>query len=157
MIETIGLVSTLVQGYQWLTVWHEQQAIPPYLPENAILLFKRFKQAYDAKDINKLKILISDSYKGDIFGAKSKKAYLDFQSKVFDKVPWFSYLCLNIDIYSIVENTDNSFTAIIHYHANTTVLGLPAFTYDSAPIRCQIKSEDGLWVVTEMFIEHRLI
>ncbi|MEB3309144.1 MAG: hypothetical protein VKJ02_02835 [Snowella sp.] len=42
MIETFGLVSTVVQGYKWLQVWHEKQANPPHLPVNAILAFQRF-------------------------------------------------------------------------------------------------------------------
>jgi hypothetical protein len=29
--------------------------------------------------------------------------------------------------------------------------------YDSAPIRCEIRPEQGLWVITKMFIEWRLI
>ena len=68
MIESFGLVSTVVQGYKWLNVWHEQQADPPHLSENAILVFKRFKEAYDSKSINKLSLVISNSYRGDLYG-----------------------------------------------------------------------------------------
>jgi hypothetical protein len=157
MIETFGLVPTVVQGYKWLNVWHEQQANPPHLPENAILVFKRFKEAYDSKNIDKLSLIISNAYRGDLYGVGNKQEFLNSQKLVFKKLPWGVYPCLTVNVYSIVESTRNIFSAIIDTHSIATVLGVPTFAYDSAPVRCQIKSEDGLWVVTEMFVEQRLI
>jgi hypothetical protein len=156
MIETFGLVSTVVQGYQWLNVWHEQQTNPPHLPENAILVFKRFKEAYDSKNIRNLGLIISNSYRGDLYGVGSKQEFLQIQQHVFERLPWVIYPCLTINVYSIVENTQNTFSAIIDTHSIATVLGVPTFAYDSAPVRCQIKAEHGLWVITEMFVERRL-
>lgn len=157
MIESFGLVSTVVQGYKWLNVWHEQQANPPHLPENAILLFKRFKEAYDSKNINKLSVVISNSYKGDLYGVKSKQEFLHTQQRVFERLPWGVHPCLTMNVYSIVENSRNTFSAIIDTHSIATVLGVPTFAYDSAPVCCQIELENGLWVITEMFVEQRLI
>jgi hypothetical protein len=157
MIESFGLVSTVIQGYEWLKVWHEQQANPPYLPENAILVFKRFKEAYDSKNINKLSAVISNSYRGDLYGVGSKQEFLNIQQHVFERLPWGVHPCLTMNVYSIVENSHIIFSAIIDTHSIATVLGIPTFAYDSAPVCCQIKSEHGLWVITEMFIEQRLI
>jgi hypothetical protein len=156
MIETLGLVSGIVQGYNWLNIWHEKQANPPHLPDNAILLFKRFKEAYDAKNIDKLDVIISNSYQGDLFGVKSKKGYLNVQRQVFERLPWGINPCLTVNIYSIVENNQDAFSAIIDTHSVATFFGIPTIAYDSAPIRCKIKPEQGLWVITEMFIEWRL-
>lgn len=157
MIESLGLVSTVVQGYKWLNVWHERQTNPPYLPENAVLVFKKFKEAYDSKDINKLGRIISNSYTGDLYGVRSKREFLHVQKRVFDRLPWGVHPCLTINVYSIVEDTRNIFSAIIDTHSIATVLGVPTFAYDSAPVCCQIQSERGLWVVTEMFVEQRLL
>jgi hypothetical protein len=157
MIETLGLVSTVVEGYKWLNVWHEQQANPPHLPDNAILVFKKFKEAYDSKNIDKLSRIISNSYRGDLYGVRSKQEFLNVQQHVFENLPWGVHPCLSVNVYSIMENTQSIFSAIIDTHSIATVLGIPTFTYDSAPVRCQIRSEHGLWVVTEMFVENRLI
>lgn len=157
MMETSTLIAKAVRGYGWLHAWHEKQANPPHLTENAILLFKRFKEAYDAKDINKLSSVISDSYKGDLYGVSSKQEFLHIQKRVFDRLPWGVYPCLSINLYSIVENTQNVFSVIIDTHSTATVFGIPVGDYDSAPVCCKLCPEAGLWVVTEMFIERRLI
>jgi hypothetical protein len=158
MIETLGLVSTVVQGYKWLNVWHEQQTNPPHLPENAILVFKQFKEAYDSRNIEKLGSIISDSYKGDVHGAVNKQEFLDIQKCNFESLPWGIHPCLTLNVYSIIEDTQNIFSAIFDTHSIATVFGIPTFIdYASAPIRCQVKSENGLWIITEMFVEERLV
>jgi hypothetical protein len=155
MIDSFGLVSTVVQGYKWLNVWHEQQANPPHLSENAIHVFKKFKEAYDSKSIDQLSLAISNSYRGDLYGVGSKQEFLNIQQGVFERLPWGIHPCLTLNVYSIVDNTENMFSAIIDTRSIATVLGIPTFAYDSAPVRCQIKSEYGLWVITEMYIAQR--
>jgi hypothetical protein len=101
--------------------------------------------------------VISKSYRGDLYGVGSKQEFLNIQQRVFERLPWGVHPCLTMNVYSIVENDRNVFSAIIDTHSIATVLGVPTFAYDSAPVYCQIKSERGLWVITEMFIEQRLI
>lgn len=156
-METFGLISTMVHGYKWLNVWHEKQANPPHLPQNAIIAFQRFKEAYDRKNINQLNKIISNSYRGNLYGVSTKQEFVDIQQRVFERLPWGVYPCLKINVYSVVDETSNSFTAIIDTQSLATVLGIPIFSYDSAPVRCQIKSETGLWVISEMFIEQQLL
>jgi hypothetical protein len=156
MIEPGILIATAIRGCSWLRVWHEKQANPPHIPDNAILVFKRFKEAYDAKSIGKLSSIISDSYRGDLYGVPSKQEFIDIQKRVFNRLPWGVYPCLSINVYSIVENERNIFSAIIDTHSIATVFGIPLGDYDSAPVRCQIRPEDGLWLVSEMFVERRL-
>ncbi|NJM67608.1 MAG: hypothetical protein HC851_19020 [Acaryochloris sp. RU_4_1] len=157
MIESSLLVSTAIQGYKWLQVWHERQANPPHLPQHAILAFQRFKDAYDSKNIYKLGVLISSNYRGDMFGVTSKQAYLNTQKRVFNVLPWFINPCLCINVYSIVDDTPEQFCAIIDTQSMGTAMGIPVFTYDSAPVRCRIRKESGLWVISEMFVEERLV
>lgn len=157
MFESGLFVATAIQGLKWLQVWHEEQANPPHLPQHAILIFKRFKEAYDSKNAYKLKLLLSDRYRGDIFGASNKQAYLNIQKQVFHALPWFINPCLCINVYSIVEEAPEEFCAIIDTQSKATALGLPITTYDSAPVRCRIQNELGLWVISEMFVEKRLI
>lgn len=157
MFESGLLVSTAIQGLKWLQVWHEEQANPPHLPQHAILTFQRFKDAYDSKNSYKLGLLISANYTGDLFGVTSKHAYLNTQRRVFDALPWFINPCLCINVYSIVDDTPEHFCAIIDTQSRGTAMGIPVFTYDSAPVRCRIQKESGLWVISEMFVEKRLV
>ena len=157
MIETDVLISTAIRSYNWLRVWHEKQANPPHIPDKAIVVFKRFKEAYDDKNIGKLSSTISDSFRGDLYGVRTKQEFIDIQMRVFNRLPWGVNPCLSINVYSIVENERNVFSAIIDTHSITTVFGIPLGDYDSAPVRCQIRPEDGLWLVSEMFVEKRLV
>ena len=88
MIETATLISTAVAGYKWLRVWHERQAVPAHLPVNALLLFQRYKAAYDGKDPGALAACISDGYRGDVFGVRSKGELLRVQGGEFARLPW---------------------------------------------------------------------
>lgn len=156
MIDPIGLIATAVQGYNWIRMWHEKQANPPHLPDNALMLFKRFKEAYDTKNIIKLGFTISDHYKGDLYGVYTKQEFLRSQKRAFDNLYLVSP-CLSINVYSIIENSNDVFSAIIDTQSKASVLGIPVINYDSAPIRCELRPEQGLWVITKMFIEWRLI
>jgi hypothetical protein len=156
MVDPIGLIPTALQGYNWIRMWHEKQANPPHLPDNALLLFKRFKEAYDTKNIIKLGFAISDHYQGDLNGVSTKQEYLSSLKRVFDSLPLLSP-CLSINVYSIIENRNDVVSAIIDTQSKTSFLGIPLTNYDSTPIRCEIRPEQGLWVITKMFIEWRLI
>lgn len=156
MIDPIGLIPTAMHGYNWIRMWHEKQANPPHLPDNALLLFKRFKEAYDTKNIIRLGFTLSDHYKGDLYGASTKQEYLSSTKRAFDNLSLVSP-CLSINVYSIIENRDDLFSGIIDTQSKISVLGIPLTNYDSAPIRCEIRPEQGLWVITKMFIEWRLV
>ncbi|MBE9143618.1 hypothetical protein [Planktothrix mougeotii] len=156
MVDPITLIPTAIQGYNWIRMWHEKQANPPHLPDNALLLFKRFKEAYDTKNIIKLGFTLSDNYRGDLNGVSTKQEYLSSLKRVFDSLPLLSP-CLSINVYSIIENRNDVVSAIIDTQSKTSFLGIPLTNYDSTPIRCEIRPEQGLWVITKMFIEWRLI
>ncbi|CAD5910045.1 hypothetical protein NO108_00216 [Planktothrix rubescens] len=156
MIDPIGLIPTAIHGYNWIRMWHEKQANPPHLPDNALFLFKRFKEAYDTKNITRLGFTLSDHYKGDLYGVSTKQEFISSQKRVFDNLSVVSP-CLSINVYSIIENSNDLFSAIIDTQSKVSVLGIPLTNYDSAPIRCELRPEQGLWVITKMFIEWRLI
>lgn len=156
MIDPIGLIPTAVQGFNWIRMWHEKQTNPPHLPDNALLLFKRFKEAYDTKNIIKLGFAISDHYQGDLYGVSTKQEFLRSQKRAFDSLSLVSPY-LSINVYSIIENNNDVFSAIIDTQSQVSILGIPLTNYDSVPIRCEIRPEQGLWVITKMFIEWRLI
>ena len=112
MLDLTALISTVLQGYKWIRMWHEKQANPPHLPDNALLLFKRFKEAYDTKNIIRLGFTLSDHYRGDLYGVSKKQEFISSQKRVFDNLSLVSP-CLSINVYSIIENSNDVFSAII--------------------------------------------
>ena len=153
---TTFLIPTAIQGYNWIRIWHEKQANPPHLPDHALLLFKAFKEAYDTKNIIKLAFTLSEHYKGDLYGVSCKQEFLSSQKRVFDSLSLISP-CLSINVYNIIEDCDDLFSAIIDTQSKASILGIPLTNYDSAPIRCEIRREQGLWVITKMFVEWGLV
>jgi hypothetical protein len=66
-------------------------------------------------------------------------------------------ILLDLVLLFQIINSNDLFSAIIDTQSKISVLGIPLTNYDSAPIRCEIRPEQGLWVITKMFIEWRLI
>ena len=159
MIGTGTLVGTAVAGYKWLRVWHGRQANPAHLPVNALLLFQRFKAAYDGKDVGQLSACISDEYRGDAFAVLSKGELLRVLGGVFRALPWMVYPCLSINVYNVIADTPEVFSAIIDTCSRAKVLGVPVGTIDSAPLRCVIRpvGPHCVWRMTEMFIQWELV
>ncbi|MCB8758697.1 hypothetical protein [Planktothrix agardhii] len=62
-------------------------------------------------------------------------------------------ILLNLVLLFQIINSNDLFSAIIDTQSKISVLGIPLTNYDSAPIRCEIRPEQGLWVITKMFIE----
>jgi hypothetical protein len=131
MIETDVLISTAIRSYNWLRVWHEKQANPPHIPDNAIVVFKRFKEAYDDKNIGKLSSTISDSFRGDLYGVRTKQEFIDIQMRVFNRLPWGVNPCLSINVYSMWRmSAMYSLQSLIHiqllqcleFHLETMIL-----------------------------------
>ena len=84
-------------------------ANPPHLSENTTLVCKKFKEAYDSKSINKLSLVISNLYRGSLYGVGNKQEFLNIQQRVFERLPWGVHPCLTLNVYSIVENSQNIF------------------------------------------------
>jgi hypothetical protein len=123
------------------------------LENNILLLFKRFKRAYENKDLNALEDTISDNFFGNYYGAKTKRQFLELTRKVFETMPSFINPHLVIVISNITINSQNQFMATIELKAVIKVLLLPIpWKYDSGKVICQAKPEGNLeyWRITSL-------
>lgn len=126
---------------------------PEHLSQSALILFQRFKKAYESKNIVELKDSISDSFNGDIYGA-TKKEFIDFMQYNFQRLKYGLSPHLTIEIFNISESSDANFSAIINMQANLTFIGLPTFmTWDAEKIRCEARPEGkhDYWRITKLF------
>ena len=69
------------------------------------------------------------------------------------------YPSLSINVYNVIADAPEGFSAIIVTRSRAKVLGVPVGTLDSAPLRCVIRPEGPhhMWRMTEMFIQWELV
>ncbi len=125
---------------------------PEHLPQPILILFQRFKKAYESKDVVKLKDSISDNYCGDIYG-KNKKDFVNFMRYNFQRLKYGLSPHLIIEIHNISSSSDSNFTAVIDMKANLKFLGIPtSMAWDSGKIICEVKPEGeyNYWRITKL-------
>lgn len=121
-------------------------------PQNIILLFQRFKKAYESKNIEGLGDTISDSFCGDFYG-KSKTRFLATMKGTFNRLPFGVSPHLIISIKNISSHTEDEFSAIIEMNAVVKALFIPLPTkFDSGEVLCEAKPEGQLhyWRITKL-------
>ncbi|PHV61032.1 hypothetical protein [Cyanobacterium aponinum] len=120
---------------------------------NSLLLFKRFKKAYENKDIHALADTISEHFSGSYYGAKTKIQFLNLMRKVFESMPLLINPHLVIEVTNIETNTEYEFKGIIKLKAMIEVVFIPIpWQYDSGKVLCQAKPEGNLkyWRITSL-------
>lgn len=118
---------------------------------NVLLLLKRFKRAYENKDLNALEDTISDNFSGNYYGAKTKTKFLGLMKTVFDTMPLLINPHLVIIVSNITTNNQDEFVGTIELKAVIKVLSLPIpWKYDSGKVLCKATPEGELryWRIT---------
>jgi len=121
--------------------------------QNAVILFKRFKKAYENKKINELGDTISENFSGNFYGAATKKAFLSIMQSVFRTMPFGVNPHLVITIYNITANTDEVFSGVVDLKAMIKIAFVPIpCRYDSGKIFFEAKPEGNLryWRITNL-------
>jgi hypothetical protein len=115
-------------------------------------LFQKFKASYDSKDINKLNRVISDSYSGSLYDAKTKFAFVQLFEKTLQVLPRFAYPSLTINIYQITEDTDQAFGAIVDFKSNVKIAFVPIASIDSDQVYVEARPEGEyrMWRITRI-------
>ncbi len=125
---------------------------PEHLPQPILILFQRFKKAYESKDAVELKDSISDNYYGDIYG-KTKKDFIDFMQYNFQRLKYGLSPHLIIEIYNISSSSSTYFSAVINMKANLKFIGIPtSMAWDAGKIVCEVKpeGEHNYWRITKL-------
>jgi len=127
----------------------EGQSFQGLLPTNALLLLERFRDAYQAKDADRLAEQISVRYTGTLYDARTRDQLVGFLRMTLANIPWGLWPQLAITLYSIPEQPEPStFEVVLEFHSRVTVLGVPLSKLDSGRVICVAKvEEDKVWRV----------
>lgn len=148
---TIREALIVVQG---IYIWYQKGSNPKRLEGNVLSIFQSFKSAYDSKNLKELSSVISDSYSGSFFSAKSKDDLLQAFKYTFDSLPSLVNLNLTINVYQILEDSAESFRAIVDFKSNLTLLLVSFQSLDSGRLYVEARPENpyGIWKITSIDI-----
>ncbi|GAK50300.1 hypothetical protein U14_01528 [Candidatus Moduliflexus flocculans] len=120
---------------------------------NALILFKRFKKAYENKSLSELADTISEKFSGSFYGATTKEHFLRAMKGLFNSMPLGINPHLVINIYNITSNTDEVFSGVFDFKAMIKVVFVPLpWKYDSGKVFFEAKPEGNLkyWRITSL-------
>lgn len=134
--------ANVAQGiYRLYQSERERERSPEHLPRPCLLLFQRFKKAYEGKDIPGLADTLSEHFSGDLYG-RSKGEFLDVMAYNLNTLFPLLSPYLTITVLNITTDTPQAFTAVIDMNATLQVLGLSTpITWDSGRLICCAKPE----------------
>lgn len=139
----------LAEGIYYL-VTDTTEYYPDRLSGNMLSLFQNFKSSYDSKNTTHLSRLISDSYSGSLYKAKTKAGFIQILKQMFDGLPNFLYPSLSINIYQITKDSDSVFGLIIDFKSNLKMAFIPLASIDSGQVYVEARPEGEycIWRIT---------
>lgn len=119
----------------------EKSASPEHLPKHILILFQRFKRAYESKNIAELKDTISRDFEGDLYGS-NKSQFISMMSGNFRYLKYGTSPYIVIEVHNICHSDDTNFAAIIKMKANIQFLGiLTPIKWDADKLYIEAKTE----------------
>jgi hypothetical protein len=146
---------------------------PEFLPPNALLLFQRFRDAYEAMDAAKVGEQLSAEYCGTLNGSSDRRQLVEVLEQTFRRIPWGMYPKLTVTMYQVIERDEPGvFEAVLEFHSRFAVLeqaidsgrvhceasGLPVLlllngkSIDSGRVHCEARAEkpSGIWRIVRI-------
>jgi hypothetical protein len=123
------------------------------LPPNAILLLKRFREAYQAKDAAKVGEQLSAEYSGTLYNAHTREEFVERLKETFRQAPRGLSPNLHVTVFQVVERDEPGvFEAVLEFHARFAVLGIPLREIGSGKVSCEARAEMpfGIWRLVRM-------
>ncbi|HEY9711311.1 MAG TPA: hypothetical protein V6D48_24085 [Oculatellaceae cyanobacterium] len=147
--DAVWVAEKIVEG---IISWHIKDYNPLRLSGNMLSLFQKFKGSYDSKDLTQLSRVISDSYSGSLYEAKTKFAFIQLFKQTFNALPKFAYPSLTINIYQITEDSDKAFGAIVEFKSHVKVAFVPVASIDSGQVYVEARPEGEyrMWRITRI-------
>ncbi|MDX2244029.1 MAG: lecithin retinol acyltransferase family protein [Leptolyngbyaceae cyanobacterium bins.302] len=133
-------------------VLDEEAKNPRNVPQQALILFQRFKEAYESKDIEELADTVSNDFRGDIYG-KRKSDFVAFMRCNLERLKYGTGPHLRIEIHNISSNSDEDFSAVIKMNATIKILGVPTpLQWDGGKLFCKVEPEGKYryWRITKL-------
>lgn len=153
MIKALPTWLTLAEGL--VRMLRSTDAPPEFLPPNALLLFQRFRDAYQAKDAATVGEQLSADYCGTLYGLRDRKQFVEAIEQTFRQLPWGIHPKLTVTMYQIIERNDPAvFEALLQFQARIALWGveIPGQSVDSGRIHCEVRAEKpyGIWRIVRM-------
>lgn len=147
------VIVSVAQGiYKVYKSEKEKTRYPEHLPQPALILFQKFKKAYENKNIQDLRETISENYEGDIYG-ETKTEFIELMTYNFQQLKYAINPHLRIEILNISYDEISKFSAVIAMKANLLFLGITIpFHWDAGKLFCEAKPEGqyNYWRITKL-------
>jgi hypothetical protein len=130
----------------------ERARNPEHLPRPALILFQRFKKAYEGKDIRSMKDTISDNFQGDIYG-RNKSDFIEGMISNFNGLKYGLNPYLTIEVFNISSESSREFSAVIDMKANLQFAGMVTpIKWVSEKLFCEARPEGNTnyWRITKL-------
>ena len=131
----------------------EKSRHPEHLPPHILILFQKFKKAYESKNIEDLKDTISDRFVGDIYG-KTKSSFITLIAHNFQHLfKYGSSPHLTLEVLKICSGSDVEFAAIINMKSSYRFFGISTpVSFDAVKLFCEVQPEgqDNCWRITKL-------
>jgi hypothetical protein len=148
-----GFVFKIAEGIYRIYASKEEKArYPEHLPPQVLILFQRFKKAYESKNVKELSGSISNDFSGDIYG-KTKPDFISFMERIFKGFPIGVSPRLEIEILNIGSWSDSQFSCVVNMEAHLKFLGLATpVNWDSGKLFCQAipEGKEYYWRIIEL-------
>ena len=117
-------------GVELFNQVNESRCSPFGLEGELLLFFRDLKKSIDTKNIRRLQTLISDNYYSQSFTNTDKYQLLAYFESIFNRMPFFTYPSLEIEICNTPEVKERKVSLVIKPTLNIQTLG---FTLMSTP------------------------
>ncbi len=119
----------------------ERSRHPEHLPPPILVLFQKFKRAYESKHLQGLDDTLSDNFVSDIYGS-TKADFLKLMEFNFQKLRYGLKPYLKIEIFNINTASDVAFSAVIEMKASLQFVGIVTpLQWDAGKIFCEAQPE----------------
>jgi len=129
---------------------------PEYLPHHMLMLFQRFKKAYEDIDMEELADTISNDFCGYIYREfPSKQALIQGVKDDLNQIKFGCRPFLQIVLYHIAVNTPDEFIAIVKVNVSIKIFNIPTgFKFNSERLVCHARPEGKYhyWRITKFEI-----
>ncbi len=149
---TLHIFTVATDIYRIYSEEKDKTYCPQHLPQPALILFQRFKKAYESKNIKGLKDCISSNFSGDIYG-KSKTDFVKFMEHNFQILKYGFSPHLIIEVFNICSSSNSEFATVINMKANLQFLGITTpVKWDRGKLFCEAKPEGeySYWRITKL-------
>lgn len=130
----------------------ERSRYPEHLPLPVLVLFQKFKQAYERKQLQALDDALSDNFVSDLYGP-TKADFLKLMEFNFQKLRYGLKPYLTIEVFNITTASDVAFSAVIEMKASLQFVGIVTpLQWDAGKVFCEAQPEGPhqYWRITKL-------